>query len=183
VSGSTQGAGGLRMFYALRPDLETRAKIEAAARAIAWDDPVRLVPVENFHLTIAFVGEVDDERLAELRRIGALLRAARCTLEFAAYEYWPKPAVVVAAAREIPAALESCWRALHQALASHDFRLDPKRLRPHVTLARKVTQAPVPTPMSSFSWHATDFCLMRSLGGGAQPVYTVVDTWPLLDEA
>jgi 2'-5' RNA ligase len=182
VNASPPDSAGLRLFYALRPDPDSRMKFEAAARAIAWDDSVRLVPVGNYHLTIAFVGDVRAECSGLLRQIGADLRAASCTLEFSAYEYWPKPAVVVAAAREIPAALEHTWRALHQALTTNDFRLDPKRLRPHVTLARKVTQAPVLTPMSRFTWRATDFSLMQSSGGGAQPVYTVVDTWPLLDE-
>jgi len=175
-------AAELRMFYALWPDAQLRAQIAAAAQAVPWGHSVRLVPPENYHLTIAFVGAIGAERLAVLRQIGAALRAASCTIEFDRSEYWPKPAVVVAAAREIPPALESCWRALHQALANHGFRLDPKRLRPHVTLARKVAQAPVPTPNTEFSWHASTVCLMRSSGGGAQPVYTVVDTWPLLDE-
>ncbi|HMD73359.1 MAG TPA: RNA 2',3'-cyclic phosphodiesterase [Steroidobacteraceae bacterium] len=179
---ASQVAPGLRMFYALRPDQPTQTRIAAAAHAIAWADSVRLVPAENYHLTIAFVGEIGTERLPLLRRIGAHLRAASCTIEFDRTEYWPKPAVVVAAAREIPAALEYCWRALHQDLARHDFQLDPKRLRPHVTLARKVAQAPVLTPIGKFAWCASDFCLMRSSAGGAQPVYTVLDTWPLLDE-
>ncbi len=178
-----EGAASLRMFYALRPGLDARLRMAAAAQALTWGGSVRLVPAENYHLTIAFVGAVTAGKLPVLREIGAGLRAASCTIEFDAYEYWPKPAVVVAAAREIPAALEHCWRALHQDLANHDFRLDPKRLRPHVTLARKVAQAPVLAPMSRFAWRASDFCLMRSSGGGAQPVYTVVDTWPLLDEA
>lgn len=176
-------AARLRMFYALWPGSETRTLIAAAAQAIACGASARLVPAENYHLTIAFVGEVPEQQLPILRQIGASLGAASCTLRFDAYEYWPKPEVLVAAAREIPASLENCWRALHQNLASRGFALDPKRLRPHVTLARKVTQAPVSTPMSRFAWCARDFCLMRSSGGATQPVYTVVDTWPLLDEA
>ena len=179
---ASRGAPGLRMFYALRPDSPTRMQIAAAAQSIVWAGSVRLVPPENYHLTIAFVGEIGAERLPLLRRIGADLRAASCTIEFDRTEYWPKPAVVVAAAREIPAALEHCWRALHQDLGRHEFQLDPKRLRPHVTLARKVAQAPVPTPITKFAWRASECCLMRSSGGGAQPVYTVVDTWPLLDD-
>jgi 2'-5' RNA ligase len=186
MSGQLQGsepAAPLRLFYALWPEPNTRSEIAASAQAIAWPDSVRLVPAENYHLTIAFVGEIRSEQLPILRQIGARLRAASCPIEFDRYEYWPKPAVVVAAAREIPPALEQCWHALHEDLTKHDFRLDPKRLRPHVTLARKVTQAPVSTPMSRFAWCARDFCLMRSSGGATQPVYTVVDTWPLLDEA
>ncbi len=180
---AARGAASLRMFYALWPGSETRALIAAAARAIACGAPARLVPAENYHLTIAFVGEVSVQQLPILQQIGASLAAASSTIRFDAYEYWPKPEVVVAAAREIPASLENCWRALHQNLANRGFALDPKRLRPHVTLARKVTQAPVPTPMSPITWRASDFCLVRSSSDGTRAAYTVVDTWPLLDEA
>jgi len=180
---AVRGEASLRMFFALWPGSETRTRIAAAAQAIACGASARLVPAENYHLTIAFVGEVPEQQLPVLQQIGANLGAASCAIRFDAYEYWPKPEVVVAAAREIPAPLENCWRALHQNLANHGIALDPKRLRPHVTLARKVTQAPVPTPMSPFTWRASDFCLVRSSSDGTRAVYTVVDTWPLLDEA
>jgi hypothetical protein len=51
-----------------------------------------------------------------------------------------------------------------------------------VTLARKVMQAPVPQAMSAFVWRATSFSLVLSETGGIASAYTVVDTWPLLDE-
>jgi 2'-5' RNA ligase len=57
-----------------------------------------------------------------------------------------------------------------------------ERLRAHVTLARKVSQAPVLQAMSPIAWRATNFSLIRSDTGGAASAYTVVETWPLLDE-
>ncbi|MDB6087195.1 MAG: 2-5 ligase, partial [Gammaproteobacteria bacterium] len=88
--------------------------------------------------------------------------------------------VVVAAARTIPAELERLWQQLHRDLAEHRWALDSKRLRPHVTLARKVSQAPVFPALSAFEWPVRDFSLMRSDTSGIQPSYTVLDTWPLL---
>jgi 2'-5' RNA ligase len=172
----------LRVFFALWPSAEVR---EAMARLAATRDAgprASPVPAENYHATIAFVGSVPAARLPALRRIGAETRMARFALRFEALEYWPKPEVVVAAVRTIPAALQALWDDLHARLAAHDFELAPKRLRPHVTLARKVTQAPVPTVMSPLHWEASDFSLVRSLVGGAHSAYTVVETWPLLDE-
>ena len=51
-----------------------------------------------------------------------------------------------------------------------------------VTLARKVTQAPVLQAMSPVSWRAMNFSLIRSDTGGVESAYTVLDTWSLLDE-
>jgi RNA 2',3'-cyclic 3'-phosphodiesterase len=176
------GAGSMRCFFAVWPDAAARQRIAAAAALVEGGDGARPVPPENYHLTLAFVGEIAAAQLAVLRQVGRELRAPGFTLAFDAYEYWPKPEVVVAAAREIPTALSEIWQRLHRDLNGQGLALAPKRLRPHVTLARKVTQAPVWPAMSPFEWRALEFSLVRSDSAAAGPVYTVVDTWPLLDE-
>jgi 2'-5' RNA ligase len=100
-----------------------------------------------------------------------------------AYGYWPESEVLVATARDIPAAFAEIWQRLHGALAGHTLAQNRKRLRPHATLARKVTQAPVWPAMPAFEWTAREFSLVRSDLGRTQSVYTVVDSWPLLDES
>jgi 2'-5' RNA ligase len=153
TSGRTEASvSQLRLFYALRPDEAMRARIAATAAALPATATQRPVSPDNYHLTLAFVGAVPAARLDELRELGRAVRATRCTLVFDAYEYWPKPEVVVAAARVIPGELERAWSELHLRLARARFELAPKRLRPHISLARKVTQAPVLPAMSAFSW-------------------------------
>jgi 2'-5' RNA ligase len=167
----------VRLFFALWPDTDTRARIVSAAEALRLAGEARLVPRENFHMTLAFVGEVATPQLAVLQQIGRVQRASGCTLTIDAYEYWAEPQVVVAVAREPPTALvELCTR-----LALNLNRRQPS-LHAHVTLARKVAQAPVLQAMSPFHWSARSFSLVRSDTSGARSVYTVVDTWPLLDE-
>jgi 2'-5' RNA ligase len=173
----------VRMFFAAIPAAETRELLLAAAQSVRLEPESRLVPAMNYHLTLAFVGAIPAPRVVELQAIGRAQRAQRFSVRFDAYEYWPKPEVIVAAARTIPAALEQLWQQLHRDLAHHQWALDPKRLRPHVTLARKVSQAPVLQAMSSFDWFVHDLSLVRSDTSGNQSAYTVVDTWPLLDDA
>ncbi len=176
----SDGGAKQRLFFALKPAPAERDELASAAQSLSLGPESRLVPRSNYHLTLAFIGEVAVSQLPVLQQIGARRAARALTLKFDAFEYWPKPEVVVAAARTIPEGLQSLWHQLHQELASHAWALDAKRLRPHVTLARKVSQAPVLQAMSPVSWVAREFCLMRSELGGAQPAYTVVDTWPLL---
>jgi RNA 2',3'-cyclic 3'-phosphodiesterase len=169
---------GLRLFYALWPDDDMRAQVAAAAVALRLEGDVRCVPRANFHVTLAFVGEVAASQVATMRRVGCGQRAAACTIKFDAYEYWREPQVVVAAARDTPATLDELCSRLHRDLSLPP----PAALRPHVTLARKVTQAPVAQAMSPFFWSARSFSLIHSDTSGARSVYTVVDTWSLLDE-
>jgi RNA 2',3'-cyclic 3'-phosphodiesterase len=177
----------LRLFFALWPEADMRERIGDAAAALRLPEGARLVPPENYHLTLAFVGEATGSQLAVLRQIGRGQRAAGSTITIDAYQYWPESQVVVAVAREPPGALAELWMQLHRDLAFHPAA--PKRnrrqlsLRAHVTLARKVSQAPVLPAMSPFAWNARSFSLVRSDASAAHSIYTVVDTWPLLDES
>jgi 2'-5' RNA ligase len=176
----------MRLFFALWPDAGTRDRIAKAAATLDLAPGARRVPLENYHLTLAFVGEAAESQLEPLLEIGRSQRGSACTLRFDAYEYWPEPQVAVAVAPETPAATGELWHQLHEALAGRNATVKsegPKApLRAHVTLARKVTQAPVLQAMSPFCWSARSFSLVRSDTSGPQSVYTVVDTWPLLDE-
>jgi 2'-5' RNA ligase len=176
----------LRLFFALWPDADMRERIADAAAALSLTDGVRLVPKQNYHLTLAFIGEVASAQVAVLRQIGRDQRASGCTIIFDACEHWPEPQIVVAVAREPPTALVELWRGLRQDLLLHQAALKlnrlPPSLRAHVTLARKVAQAPGRQAMSPFDWNARSFSLVRSDTSAAHSIYTVVDTWPLLDE-
>ena len=173
----------MRVFFALWPDAATRTCIANAAAALRLTGGARPIPRDNFHLTLAFVGEVPNSGIAVLQQIGRNQRAAGCTIKLDAYEHWPEPQVVAAVARKTPQALLDLWLCLRRDLA---LQPDPNHRRPrwraHVTLARKVVQAPVLQAMSPSCWSPRSFSLIRSDTSGAHSVYTVVDTWPLLDE-
>ena len=176
----------MRLFFALWPDVDTRAQIANAAAALRLPGEAQPVARENYHVTLAFVGEVSTSHLAVLQQIGRGQRAAGCTIRFDAYDYWPDSQVAVAIAREAPAQLIELWTQLRRDLTLHQAAPNPKRphssLRTHITLARKVAQAPVLQAMSPFHWNARSFSLVRSDTSGARSVYTVVDTWQLLYE-
>jgi 2'-5' RNA ligase len=181
----------VRVFYALWPGLDSRTRIAEAAGVLSLGNAARPVSAENYHLTLAFVGDVSPARLAVLQQIGGSQRAVGCTIKFDAYDYWPEPQVVVAVARQIPTALIELSARLHGGLMLYQEALNLRRpqpprpppLRAHVTLARKVVQAPVLKAMSPFDWSARSFSLVSSDTSGARSVYTVVDTWPLLYES
>jgi 2'-5' RNA ligase len=165
------------LFYALWPDVRVREHLARAAAALPLAGDARRIPSDNFHLTLAFIGEVAASQLPALQRIGGTQRAPECAISFDEYEYWSEPQVVAAVVRECPAALSELSSALHRALSRSGGPL-----RAHVTLARKVAQAPVLQALSPIQWNVRSFSLVSSDTRGAHSVYTVVDTWPLLYE-
>jgi len=115
------------------------------------------------------------------RCAGSARRALEFTVRLDAYEYWSKAGVVIAGASSCPAPLEELRRGLAGDLERCGMRLDPQPFRPHITVARKVPQAPVLQAMSEIAWPARAFQLARSVSSPDGAVYTVVDSWPLLD--
>jgi RNA 2',3'-cyclic 3'-phosphodiesterase len=167
----------MRLFFALWPDDAVTRQLTQIARQQSFERRSRRVDPKNYHVTLAFVGEVPAAKLAVLQQIGRSLRASRFAFNCDSIEYWPSSQVVVAAVRAAPPGLLDLWSKLNDAL-----ELPREALCAHVTLARKVTQAPVPQAMSPVVWRATNFSLIRSDTGGVESAYTVLDTWSLLDE-
>jgi 2'-5' RNA ligase len=171
------------MFFAALPDEDTRSRLIDAARAVQVAAPARLVTPSNYHLTLAFVGDVEPARVALLREVGGAAQVEEFSLAITAYEHWPDSQVLVLTAPVLPASLQDLWRTLHTGFLTGAEMRAQAPLRAHVTLARKVVQAPVLPAMSAFDWKVRAFSLMRSDRVGHRQVYTVVATWPLLDES
>jgi 2'-5' RNA ligase len=166
----------MRLFFALWPDPTLRERVANVAAALRLETTARRVPRENYHVTLAFMGEVASAELAALRQLGRSQRAFANEIRFDACEYWKGAQAIVAVARQAPEAVSELANKLVRSSI-----VEPA-LRLHVTLARKVAQAPVPQAMSPFEWDARSFSLVRSDTSLAHSVYTVVDTWPLLDK-
>jgi 2'-5' RNA ligase len=174
----------VRLFFAVWPEANVVRQFAHAASQLPLTNPGRLVNPGNYHLTLAFIGEVDASTLFVLRQIGAAQRASCCNMVFDGVEYWPEPGVIVSTAREIPNALEQLSAHLYKSLLQQRLvTLSPARpLRAHVTLARKVSQATELSMMLSFTWSVKSFSLVSSDTAGFESIYTVLDTWPLLYE-
>jgi RNA 2',3'-cyclic 3'-phosphodiesterase len=112
--------------------------------------PVKWVRPENIHLSVKFLGDVDDSREAELR--SALQRAATgaghseprpLTLQITGLGAFPdyhRPHVVWAGVTPDPA-LELLQHGIEQAFEPLGFPAEARAFRPHVTLGRSSRDA------------------------------------------
>jgi 2'-5' RNA ligase len=171
----------MRLFFAALPGPEIRDRLRSAVDRLRLLPDVRRVPAENYHLTVAFVGEISQAQAAAVRAVDVGDRPAAFAVSFTTYEYWPKSEVVVAAASGCPPQLLDLNRRLGGQFERLGLARDAMAFRAHVTLARKVTQAPVLKAMSPFCWRVQALHLVHASKSAAGSVYTVVDTWPLLD--
>jgi RNA 2',3'-cyclic 3'-phosphodiesterase len=176
----------LRLFFALQPAPDVGARLMQAASPLLTQLQVQPVPPENLHATLSFVGAVAPERLDALRDAASKVRAAVCTLEFDAFDFWAQPRVLVAVSPESGEAL-ALSAALAEAAVAAGFAPDIKPFRPHLTLARKIPAVQAesiswPQKMSpGFVVRAREFVLMQSRRDEHGSIYSVVNSWPLYE--
>lgn len=162
----------MRLFVGVRPPGE-------AARHLAAAFPTPPAGAGRWHLTLAFLGEVDDP---EPLRVPLRAAAAGCsplTLRLAGSgEFRRSGAVWVGLDGDVEA-LRSLAAAVAAACRAAGIRLEDRPYRPHLTVGRR--PALDPARLASYSgppWTATEVELVRSHLG--RPVrHEVLDRFPL----
>ncbi|MDP8970186.1 MAG: RNA 2',3'-cyclic phosphodiesterase [Actinomycetota bacterium] len=176
-----------RLFVAVEVPEQIRSAVEAATGPLRADaGPARWTDPAGWHLTLAFLGWVKPERVAEVQ-VAVAATAARAQ----PFEVALSGAVgtfgggVLWAGLDDSAALAALADALRAELAEAGFALEERPFHAHLTLARAPRGARLPRGLTeryvgpASSWRVDELALMRSQlrRGGAR--YTPVATWPL----
>jgi 2'-5' RNA ligase len=163
--------------------LAATAQLRAAHPELRWTSP------EQWHLTLAFLGEVDDRAREDVsRRLArSATRHAPLTLSFGAAGrfsdrvLWSRVHGDVDLLRRLAASVQAAARRAKVPVEDRPYR-------PHLTLARTREPAdlrPLVEALSSFAgreWPAAEMHLVRShlgAGPGRTARYETVTTWPL----
>jgi len=167
----------LRLFFALWPDDAARAGLERWSAAIHRAAAGRATRGDSIHLTIAFLGDCDPERLGALKAAAASVRVRPFELVLDEAGFWKHNRIAWAGATQTPAALETLASDLRAALAAAQFAFDPKPFVSHVTLVRKAQPGFVMPALDPIRWRVTDFALVRSVMQPAGSDYLVEARW------
>lgn len=184
---SSERPATARVFFALWPPPEVADRLAVIADDAAARLGGRATRRATIHLTLAFLGEVPESRLAELAEIAAGVQGAAFDLCLDRLGYWQHNHLLWAGG-EMPAALAELQAALSQALASQGFKVDGegRRFVPHVTLVRKLPPAcPLAAgqemPLSGLSWTCQKFFLVRSRLSSSGSDYLILRDFLLSD--
>jgi 2'-5' RNA ligase len=164
-----------RLFFALWPDASVREQIAVAAASLVSDSQHSVVPIENYHLTIAFLGAMSRATVPDIVATARGVRFAPFDVVLQQGGYWQRSRIAWLAPTVCPQSLATLVDDLWNKLAGLGLVLDSRQFRPHVTLARDadaVTSMPLLPPLR---WHVRSFALLESTPGSAGPVYTVLE--------
>lgn len=164
-----------RLFLALWPDRATREALQAWQATIA-SPTARLTPARDLHLTLHFLGVLDDARLPDVQA-AADVASPPVTVLLSSLETW-KQGLRVALAHDVPPALAGLHAAIGAGLRARGLPLDARPYRPHVTLARRagpgLAGEPATGPPAPITWSSAGHVLAMRDG----PHYRVLQRWP-----
>lgn len=167
-----------RLFFALWPDDESRNQVHQLNQRITLSGLRKLIP-ENLHITLVFLGNVEDDVANAVQQRAAEVNTPPVSLQFDELNFWPKPKVVCLTCRKQPKALYQLVNALLRIVSDYPVRLEQRSYRAHITLARKATQRPN-LKFDPISINAHSFALIESRSTEQGLRYQVLERWPLI---
>jgi RNA 2',3'-cyclic 3'-phosphodiesterase len=166
----------MRIFFAIWPPAAAARALAQWARAAQRLTGGTLTAEEKIHLTLAFLGEADQDRA---------IRAARTVegkshhLPIEEARYWRDNHIVWAGPRATPPPLAGLFKRLELALFKEDFILERRPFTAHVTLIRKARAAQPLPPLPKLDWPVREFLLVRSQLSSAGSSYQPIERFAL----
>jgi 2'-5' RNA ligase len=124
-----------RVFFAVLPPPAVLDTLDDACEGIT---AAHWVPETDFHLTLAFLGDVAPHQITDLADLASGVRPAPFRLELESAGVFPtrgRPRVLWAGVKKEPRLL-ALQRMLRAELGRGGFLLEKRKFHPHVTLAR-----------------------------------------------
>ena len=138
-----------------------------------------MVP-ETLHLTLSYVGDIAEDRLADLVTIGDKIHQKPFRFLINKIAYFEKSRVAWAGSKDVPDELMELQATIEGEVIHAKFPLDPRPFRPHITLIRNL-----PEPLNMMStqeimWPISAFSLVKVNQSGVGVPYEILHVWPLI---
>ena len=164
-----------RLFFALWPNNETRGQIDKFNQTIKSED-LKKVQRDNLHVTLVFLGNVDNKSEVILRQNVESISIQPFELQFDQLNFWQKPRILCLATQQYDTQLSILVNALKKAAEQCSIKTEKRPYQPHITLARKArTKIEVKAPR--IKWQAQSFCLVESCSTTNGVHYQVLQNW------
>lgn len=175
----TSASAPLRLFFALWPDDTVRAALAALTVELHERCGGRAMAATNLHATLAFLGNVPHERVADFVAMADALRAEPFDLPLDTLNYWRRNRIVWAGARNVPAALAALADEMKCGVQGLGWPVDERPYAAHVTLLRDARRGPPAHEVRLPLWRVTDFVLVASTQQSGGVVYEPLRRWTL----
>ena len=167
-----------RYFFALWPDDGIRHQLEALSEGLP-DGCGRKVRIENLHITLVFLGNIDELVVERMGLAVAGFKGRKFALTLDRYGWWKRPQVIWLGTDMVPEPLADLVAYLNAVAAGHDLRVDSRPFAPHLTLVRKAKRALTGAAFTPIHWNIREFCLVQSITHASGAEYRIIQNWAL----
>ena len=167
-----------RLFFALWPDNRVRARLVQQARRLSINSG-QPVPPENFHITLVFLGNVEEQAIPTLAGAAEGLRIPDFPLQLDHCGWWKRMKCAWLAPASTPEPLLELVKQLNRLSRMTGLSIEERDYRPHVTLARKLTRPLMARTFEPIYWDVREFYLVESVTYETGARYRPLQRWPL----
>ena len=166
-----------RLFYALWPDDIFRLKLVNHALELARESQGRAVRGDTLHLTLVFVGNVENARVEKLAECADRVAARPFDLGIDTAGYFAKARAGWLGCSKVPQALVELQAALQAEVSRSGFSIDTRAFKPHITMVRDGAHEIKQRTIPRIPWVVKSFSLLDSTQTATGTSYSVVKTW------
>jgi len=167
----------MRLFFALWPDDAVRAQLAHWSRELQALCGGRTTPPGNLHVTLAFLGGIEDARVAEIERAAGEVGAPVASLVLDRPGYWKHNRIAWAGASAPPPELGAFVAELREVLRRAGIRFDAKPFVSHATLLRDAREPRATPELAPIEWRLSGFALVQSVTLPRGSRYEVRRSW------
>lgn len=160
-----------RVFLALWPDSDLRGQL---AGLLLHEEYGRPIPIEHLHLTLVFIGMVDDQSLHCIGRQLSQFVFSPFDVTLDQFGYFAKPRIFWVGPSRIPSALSQLSRQMIELCRECAVHTSVDRFVPHVSLFRECLAPRIPHWRPALHWKAERLVLVESGVNGNPGHYRIV---------
>ncbi|QFH70023.1 RNA 2',3'-cyclic phosphodiesterase [Atlantibacter subterraneus] len=169
-----------RLFFALEIPAPIQQQVIQWRAAQFAPEAGRPIAAANLHLTLAFLGEISDQKQQTLMTLAGRIQQPAFTLTLDDAGHWPRSRVVWLGSHQPPRGLLQLANLLRAQAARSGCYQSPQPFHPHVTLLRNAAhQVAIPAPGFHWTFPVTEFVLYSSQFSQGRTQYQPLARWSL----
>ncbi|HNP65470.1 MAG TPA: RNA 2',3'-cyclic phosphodiesterase [Woeseiaceae bacterium] len=154
-----------RVFFALWPDARQRDRLRDVINSVARNVEGRAVDRRDWHITLAYLGDIEEQRIPGLLQRAKEIHVEPFRLAFDRLEFWPRPKIACLVTPTVPVELETLVAELNALIQDCGVVPEDRTYRPHITVSRNARTFPTErlTQRATTEW--SGFELIESVTG------------------
>jgi len=159
-----------KLFLALWPDDRQRNTLRDTFRPLLTSIEGKMVDRRNWHVTLNFIGQFPEERIAGLLTELEQIEVQPFRLRFDRLSFYPRPRIACLEAVTVPDELKQLKQDLESMLLPYGVEPESLEYHPHITAVRSARPFPTIREARALELQWSDFELIESISmpGGVQ---------------